>query len=125
MLAVAFVSGSQLFSRHLNALHTNLALGRLPDIVVAADGALDPDRRDTKHVADTDADVAAVGRIAGVERTEGVTQAAVSFDDKQDISVAQGVAAVIATAWTDFPMTTGNPPWSSPRDAPPLAASSR
>lgn len=109
-LAVTFVTGALSFTGHLQAQYTTLALGRLSDVVVAADGALDPERRDARQVAYTDADLALVRAVPGVARAEvHPTSHGVAFDNADGTPANAGVTPLTATAWSEFPSSTGAP----------------
>lgn len=110
VLAVGFVAGSMIFTGHLQTQYTNLALGRLPDLVVAAEGALDPERRDAAQLSYSDAQIAAVRAVPGVANVEARNSGVgIGFDNRDQTPANQGLVQIEAMGWTQFPMTTGAP----------------
>lgn len=110
MLAVAFVVGAQLFTAQLQTQYAAMARGRLPDLVVAADGALDPDRRDAKQISYTDADLARIADVAGVVDVHApLISHGISFDNADGTAATGGITSDSAVGWTQFAMSTGSP----------------
>lgn len=110
MLAVAFVVGAQLFTAQLQTQYAAMARGRLPDLVIAADGALDPDRRDARQISYTDADLVRISRLPGVTDVHApLISHGISFDNKDGTPATGGITSDSAVGWTEFAMSTGSP----------------
>lgn len=110
MLATAFLTAAGLHTRTMRAELAAITTGRLPDVVVAARSAFDPNRTDTMPAAYSDADIARVSQIPGV--AEVMAQRAVEGADVTSSvngSALTGLNPATVTGWVDFPMSTGQP----------------
>lgn len=99
-----------------------MALGKQPDIVVAAKGALDPERRDAKQLNYSNADLAKIGSISGVAGVEGqLLSHGIGFDNRDGTAATGGITMSAAMGWTQFAMSTGKPALTISQGRAPMA----
>lgn len=109
VLGVAFIAGSLLLTNSLRAQFADISKKRLPDLVVAATGSLDPERLDAATMAYSDAQIDHVRNLAGVQRVEGQSTTEITFEQADGTMAGAGPAGVTARGWTQFPLVSGEP----------------